>query len=124
MVTRRSNGAKAGGSNVRISADGEIITFESQDGALTHDPDGMLYQVFARNLKTGKTKMLSRTRKGKPGNGDSYYTSVSADGRFASFEGRAVNLGGDPLRTLGFRAGPIPLSRPWVRGAGKTRNQH
>ncbi len=107
MVTRHSDGAKAGGGSVRISDDGKIITFESPDPALTHDSGGSRYQVFARNLKTGKTTMLSRTRKGKPGNGDSYYTSISADGRFASFEGYATNLGGDEHRTLGFRAGPI-----------------
>ena len=106
LVTRLNNGTPAEGSQVRISADGSIVTFDSEDATLTHG-DGIRYEVFARNLNTGKTQMLSRTRKRKPGNGDSYYSSLSENGRFASFDGYAVNLGGNPSFTQGFRAGPI-----------------
>lgn len=110
LVSRLSNGTPANGSEPRISADGSIVTFESLDPNLTQDMTGTLYETFARNLGTGKTIMLSRTKKGHPGNADTYYTSVSANGRFASFEGYASNLGADPSHniTAAFRAGPIP----------------
>jgi Tol biopolymer transport system component len=107
LVTRASDGSAAVGGDVRISADGKLVAFDAKDAALPGG--GMAYQVYARNLKTGKTTLLSHDRNGDPGDSDSYYPSLSEDGRFACFESHATNLGGNPPGTkdLGYRAGPI-----------------
>jgi Tol biopolymer transport system component len=106
LVSRDSAGQPAEGSNVRISGNGHRVAFESQDADLPGG-DGTTYQMYARNLKTGKTTLLSRASNGDPGDADSFYSSISRDGRFVGFEGRSENLGGDPGFENAFRAGPI-----------------
>jgi Tol biopolymer transport system component len=108
LVTRNSAGDPAVGGDVRISADGKMIAFDAQDAALPGG--GAHYQVYARNLKTGKTTLMSHTPADVGGNGDSYYPSLSADGRFVAFEGYATDLGGSPPGTHSeaYRSGPLP----------------
>lgn len=106
LVSRDSAGQPAEGSNVRISGNGSRVAFESSDADLPGG-DGTTYQMYARNLKAGKTKLLSRASNGDAGDADSFYSSISRDGAFVGFEGRSENLGGDPDFTNAFRAGPI-----------------
>ncbi len=53
-----------------------------------------IYQVYVRDRKTGKTKLVSKSNSGDPGDDDSYDPTISDDGRFIAFESYAVNLPG------------------------------
>ena len=46
--------------------------------------------VFVRDRQTGTTERVSVDSGGAQGNGDSYYPSISADGRYVAFESRAT----------------------------------
>lgn len=108
LVTRTTGGAPVYGVYLRLSADGTVIAFSSNDPAIVNP---IVVQTFTRNLKSGKTTLLSRNEQGQPGNNVSYFPSISADGRFVSFEGNATNLGGNPsggTTVEGYRAGPLP----------------
>ncbi len=52
-------------------------------------------QVYVRDRKTGKTKLVSMSNGGDPADGgDSFDTTISDDGRFVAFESNATNLPG------------------------------
>jgi Tol biopolymer transport system component len=107
LAAKNASGDPVQASSPRLSGDGKLLVFESFDSTLPGN-DGVIYQVYARRLDTGKIRLLSKAPNGDSGNADDYYPSVSRDGRFAAFEGYATNLGGNPTYTEGFRAGPLP----------------
>lgn len=95
-----------------ISADGRFVAFMSaatnlvpgepslcvrpaqylRDGIQTEPHGPICRQVYVRDLATGTTTLISSSMSGTAGNGDSERPSVSADGRFVSFESRATDL--------------------------------
>lgn len=75
-----------------ISADGRFVVFYSNATDLVDDPVGLL-QVYVRDLKIGKTTLVSRNRFGTgSGNQDSYSPVISGNGRFVAFFSYATDL--------------------------------
>ena len=86
-----------------ISADGRHVAFESQANNLSaDDTHGNTTDIFARDLDTGVTSLISRATgaTGAAGSDLSFNPSISADGRYVAFSSRAPltpdDLGDDP----------------------------
>jgi hypothetical protein len=76
-----------------ISADGRFVAFESYASNLVSNDVNIDYDVFVRDLQNGTTALVSVNRFGTDsGNGYSYVSSISADGRFVAFESEARDL--------------------------------
>lgn len=103
-VTRRvsvnSSGGQAAGDinflysgsrSPSINADGRYVAFESTARNLVPGDTNGVQDVFLHDLKTGVTSMVSK-RGGTLANGHSFNPSLSADGRYISFESNASNL--------------------------------
>lgn len=85
----------------RYSRDGRYIVFSSSASDLTtNDVNGILRDVFVREIATGRTALISINPQGASGNGDSYAPDISADGRYVAFLSRASDLvAGDTNQT-------------------------
>lgn len=76
-----------------ISADGQYIVFVSLANNLAEITDGNGYaDVFLRNLGTGRTRLVSLATDGSQANDWSEEPSVSAHGRYVTFQSYATNL--------------------------------
>jgi Tol biopolymer transport system component len=79
-----------------ISADGRYITFSSESSNLVLVDANNRPDVFIHDRQTRETTMVSVGSAGNQGNDDSWWSSLSADGRFVAFHSQASNLvGGD-----------------------------
>ncbi|MCB1885463.1 MAG: tandem-95 repeat protein, partial [Geminicoccaceae bacterium] len=75
-----------------LSADGRFVAFYSlADNLVPGDANGA-YDVFVHDRQTGGTELVSLAGDGSQGNGNSYQTSLSANGRFVAFISEADNL--------------------------------
>ena len=84
--------ANAYSTYAQISADGNVVAFVSQASNLVPgDTNGKL-DVFARDLTTQTTVLVSLDSAGVQANANSHRPSLSADGRFIAFESVASNL--------------------------------
>lgn len=79
-----------------ISADGRFVAFTSWASDLVANEDTNGDQdVFVRDLQTGTTTLVSVNQFGTgSGNGGSWYSAISADGRFVAFVSHASDLVG------------------------------
>jgi Tol biopolymer transport system component len=86
--------ANDGSGSPSISADGRHVAFESsatnlsaEDADATDEPE----DIYVRDLDTGLTELVSRASgaTGAAGDTDSFYPSISGDGRFVAFQSRA-----------------------------------
>jgi len=107
LVSAAANGnsapdASAAGSTVTafggrsISADGRFVVFESADDLTgTGDPGAStsLGDIFLRDLSNNTTRLLSTDPPGTQ-SGDSFYPTISADGRFVAFYSDRAGPGG------------------------------
>jgi hypothetical protein len=75
-----------------ISANGEIVGFESEASNLPGG--GSDDESYVRDLRGGRTLLVSKNSAGDPANDDSTDVSLSANGRFVEFESYATNLPG------------------------------
>lgn len=76
-----------------ISDDGRFVVFESEASNLVADDgNGNALDVFVRDLVTGQTSLVSRASDSTPGDSDSYWPSISDDGRYVAFNSNATNL--------------------------------
>jgi Ca2+-binding RTX toxin-like protein len=123
LVSRASGATGAKGNDPSfgtpsISADGRLVAFDSTASNL-HPYDSVSDRdVFVRDLRAHTTVMVSRASgaSGAPGNDDSFYSSMSDDGRSVGFSSSASNLHPDDrdhdwdayVRDLG----PPPLPGP------------
>ena len=74
-----------------INADGRYVAYQSlASNLISGDTNGM-QDIFLHDLQTGSTTIISK-RGGTLANGHSFNPSVSADGRYISFESVASNL--------------------------------
>ena len=74
------------------SADGTIITFQSEASNLVAgDTNGKL-DIFVRNRTAGTTERASVSSSGAQANGESTYTSITPNGRYVIFQSTATNL--------------------------------
>jgi Tol biopolymer transport system component len=75
-----------------ISADGRYIAFFSSSDNLVGGDNNYANDIFLRDMQTGITTRLSVHSSGTEGNGESYFSSISADGRYVAFDSYASNL--------------------------------
>jgi Tol biopolymer transport system component len=96
LASRTSAGAPADqdSQNSGISASGRIVIFESQADNLPGAHGNGDYQAYRRDLKTGRTKLVSKTSAGIPADGDSFDVQISDSGRHVAFTSYAENLPG------------------------------
>jgi Tol biopolymer transport system component/lysophospholipase L1-like esterase len=76
-----------------FSADGRYVAFTSVATNLeAGETNTFRYQIFVRDRLSGTTERASVSSEGTPANGDSYWPSISADGRHVGFTSGATNL--------------------------------
>jgi Tol biopolymer transport system component len=98
FVSRASGVGGAAGDNnsyrPAISADGRHVSFDSFATTLDPADTNPTFDIFVRDLQTNTTTYVSRVTglDGAAADGDSYDSSVSADGRYISFYTLADNL--------------------------------
>jgi Tol biopolymer transport system component len=87
------NPANADSYNPSISSDGRYVAFYSYASNLV---EGVAYNsnyhIHLRDMQEEVTTLVSVGYDGNPGNGHSYYPSISADGRYVAFYSDAKNL--------------------------------
>ena len=90
LASVRSNGAQGNDESYDpdLSADGRFVAFTSIATNLV-DGTGTVENVFVHDLRTGTTELVSRENNGQVGGDDSYWASISADGRFVAFTSEA-----------------------------------
>ena len=89
-----SSGAQGNGLSYfsSISADGRHVAFQSSASNLVVGDTNGVVDVFVRDLLTGTTERISVDSSGAQGNADSFWPSISADGRYVAFWSNASNL--------------------------------
>jgi flagellin-like hook-associated protein FlgL len=94
LVSTDSNGVQANGNSesASISADGRYILFTSYASNLVSGDTNGVRDVFLKDLATGVTSRVSTSQAGAQGNGQSYISAITTDGRFALFQSAASNL--------------------------------
>jgi Tol biopolymer transport system component len=75
-----------------ISADGRYVVFHSLASNLVDGDNNWVEDIFMQDLVTKVTTRLSLASDGTEGNGRSTYPSISANGRFVTFQSLANNL--------------------------------
>jgi len=75
-----------------MSADGRFVAFSSGASNLVPEDTNSARDVFVHDRLTGATERVSVSGAGEQGDGDSYWPSISADGRFVSFSSYAPDL--------------------------------
>lgn len=85
------NSGLSGGPDV--SDDGRFVVFESNASNLVpSDTNGAINDVFIRDTTANKTRLVSQTPEGNQGDSDSYWPTISGDGRRIAFGSQATNL--------------------------------
>ena len=84
--------AGAGIYNTAISGDGRYVVFESYSTNLVQDDINDCSDIFVHDRIAGQTTVVSSSTDGTFGNNDSYFPSISADGRYIAFASNASNL--------------------------------
>jgi Tol biopolymer transport system component len=97
-TTKRVTSSYAGGDpngpsyHPAISGDGHYVAFVSEASNLTRDSTSRTAQIFAHDLVTGITELVSRPPSGRPANGPSLRPALSHDGATVAFQSLASNL--------------------------------
>jgi hypothetical protein len=91
-------GNQGSGNYPAISGDGGTVAFSSLATNLVPDDTNGEYDVFVHDLGSGVTERVSVDSNGVQGNGTSWRSFLSADGRYVAFKGYATNLASTPDR--------------------------
>lgn len=75
-----------------LSGDGRFVVFYSRASNLVAGDTNGRYDVFVKDLQTGKIAAVSTAADGTFGNNHSYGASISANGRWIAFYSKASNL--------------------------------
>ncbi len=75
-----------------LSADGRYVVFRSNASTLVPGDTNGVADVFLRDLVNGTTERISVATNGAQGNSDSYYGTITPDGRYVLFTSEASNL--------------------------------
>ena len=75
-----------------LGGDGRFVAFESLASNLVPGDTNGLLDLFVRDRQTGTTRRVSVDSSGRQGNGISFGSKMSGDGRFVIFESEASNL--------------------------------
>lgn len=102
-VSLRSNGAQGNSWSgyAAISGNGRFVAFTAEASNLVQGDTNGVQDVFVHDRRTDTTARISINGRGRQGNGDSAYPSISATGRFVVFSSGATNL--VPNDANGFR---------------------
>jgi len=94
LISSAEDGSPANGDSYApaISTDGRFVAFQSQASNLVKDDTNNKADVFVRDLQTHTTVLVSVATDGSPANGNSDAPSISADGRYVTFQSDASNL--------------------------------
>jgi Tol biopolymer transport system component len=94
LISAASDGTEGNGgsNNPSITADGGLITFESNASNLVPEDNNDDTDIFVHHRLTGQTDRVSVASNGTEANHISTYPSISGDGRFVSFSSRANNM--------------------------------
>lgn len=94
LVSRTSTGGIADFASLgsSLSADGQVIVFESYATNLVSSDTNNASDVFVRDMRTGTIERVSLSSSGIQGNHHSRIPAISADGRFVVFRSLANNL--------------------------------
>ncbi|WP_345297980.1 hypothetical protein [Candidatus Villigracilis affinis] len=95
LVSVDSNGMQGNGRpsyHPSISADGRYVVFGSMANNMVSGDTNSAEDIFMHDTVTGITTRISVDSSGAQSNGHSGYPSISADGRYISFESSASNL--------------------------------
>ena len=84
--------ANSGSDYPSLSADGRYVAFYSSATNLVAGDTNGASDIFVRDTVAGTTTRVSVDSSGSEGNNDSYYPSLSADGRYVAFYSWASNL--------------------------------
>ncbi len=87
-----SFGGQANGFYPSISASGRYVSFMSTSNNLVEGDPVNLGNIFVRDLANGTTTLVSINSQSERGNGQSYRSSISSDGRYVVFESDSNNL--------------------------------
>lgn len=124
-VGRRGGSARGDTADGAISADGRYVVFSS-GARLAKADTNHSRDVYVRDLRRGRTRLVSRNDEGDPGNDYSFGGSISADGRFVAFDSEASNLAArdTPFTTDVFVRDRLKgtTRRVSVSGTGRTPN--
>ncbi|MFY1615074.1 hypothetical protein [Micromonospora sp. WMMD736] len=100
LVSANRAGTDAGDNHSmsgQLAAGGRYVSFYSWASDLApRDGNGLLSDVFVRDLNTGRTTAVSTTAAGATGNGESFDGVTSANGSRIVFRSNATDLGVDP----------------------------
>ncbi len=91
-VDSAGNQAIGNSYNPSISADGRFVAFPSETSNLVPGDTRNLSDIFVRDLSTNTTTRLSVSGERYQSIFFSFFPSISADGRFVSFQSEASNL--------------------------------
>lgn len=93
-VSVASDGAQGDdGSGIpAVSADGRYVAFYSYAGNLVSGDTNGKPDIFVHDRQTGQVSRISIASDGTEGNGPSWFSSISADGRYVAFESESSNL--------------------------------
>jgi Tol biopolymer transport system component len=76
----------------QLSADGRFLVFASEASNLVPGDTNGTRDIFRKDLITGELLCCSTSASGEIGNGESYWPSISADGRYVAFDSNSNNL--------------------------------
>jgi len=91
-VDSAGNEASAFSNRPSISADGRFVAFASAASELVPGDTNNNGDIFVRDLSTNTTTLVSVSSSGDRGNSNSFFPSISGDGRFVVFYSDATNL--------------------------------
>lgn len=128
LISKTSAGVPADGDSVEPSIDGSgrFVAFTSFADNLGGVPGHA--DVFLHDRKTGRTRLVSKTSSGVPGDGSSENPVISAGGRYVAFQTIAANLGadsGNQILVHDRKTGKTRLvskTSKGVKGNGSSRN--
>ncbi|GIU84057.1 MAG: hypothetical protein KatS3mg008_0832 [Acidimicrobiales bacterium] len=94
LVSVDGTGGPADAASYRpsVSADGRFVAFFSYASDLVSGDTNGAYDAFVRDLVSRVTRLVSVDQFGDPANGSTYWSSISADGRFVAFYSNASDL--------------------------------
>lgn len=95
LISRAPNGglANADSGPSVISADGTRVAYYSYaDNLEADDSTNFTADVFVYDIATKSTTLISRATDGGPGDGDSFYPSISGDGTLVAYTSYASDL--------------------------------
>jgi len=75
-----------------ISGNGRYVAFYSSASNLVSGDTNGVRDVFIKDLQTGTIVRASTSTSGSQSNGDSFFASLSTDGRYVAFYSKASNL--------------------------------